>query len=53
MTSATVLIVDDIMDGGLTLAAIMDYCKQGGAKAIYTAVMVSKIRTRERNLFTF
>ncbi|MBV9575743.1 MAG: hypoxanthine-guanine phosphoribosyltransferase [Gammaproteobacteria bacterium] len=43
----TVLIIDDIMDGGLTLAAIMDYCKQAEAKAIYSGVMVSKNRTRE------
>lgn len=43
----TIIVVDDIMDGGLTLAAIIDYCKQAGAKAIYTAVMVSKNRTRE------
>jgi len=43
----TVLIIDDIMDGGLTLAAIIDYCKQAEAKATYTAVMVSKIRERE------
>lgn len=43
----TIIVVDDIMDGGLTLAAIIDYCKQAGAKAIYTAVMVSKIRARE------
>lgn len=43
----TVLIVDDIMDGGLTLSAIIDYCEQLGAKAVYTAVMVNKIRTRE------
>lgn len=43
----TVLIVDDIMDGGLTLSAIIDYCRQAKAKAIYTAVMVSKLRKRE------
>ncbi len=43
----TVLIVDDIMDGGLTIAAIMDYCKQAQAKEIYSAVMVSKKRARE------
>src|SRR5436190_11789250 len=43
----TVLIVDDIMDGGLTLAAIIDYCKQAKVKAVHSAVMVSKIRTRE------
>ncbi|VVC75888.1 Hypoxanthine-guanine phosphoribosyltransferase [Aquicella siphonis] len=43
----TVLIIDDIMDGGLTLSAIIDYCNQAKAKAVYTAVMVSKKRTRE------
>ena len=43
----TVLVVDDIMDGGLTLAAIIDYCKQMGATAVYTAVMVDKVRKRE------
>lgn len=43
----TVLVVDDVMDGGLTLAAIMDYCHQAGAKKVYTAVMVNKVRQRE------
>lgn len=42
-----VLIVDDIMDGGLTLSAIIDYCNQMGASEVYTAVLVSKIRKRE------
>ena len=46
----TILIVDDIMDGGLTLAAIIDYCKQSLAKSIYTAVMVSKNRKREESV---
>lgn len=43
----TILIIDDIMDGGLTLQAIMDYCKQAGTSAIYSAVLVSKKRVRE------
>jgi hypoxanthine phosphoribosyltransferase len=43
----TVLIVDDIMDGGLTLMAIMDYCRQAKVKSVYSAVMVSKNRKRE------
>jgi hypoxanthine phosphoribosyltransferase len=42
-----VLIVDDIMDGGLTLAAINDYCKQAKAKSVHTAVLVNKDRKRE------
>lgn len=46
----TVLIVDDIMDGGVTLAAIVDYCNQFGAKAVYTAVMVNKVRKREEGV---
>lgn len=43
----TILIIDDIMDGGLTLAAIIDYCRQAQAKAVYSAVLVSKNRPRE------
>ncbi len=43
----TVLIFDDVMDGGLTLAAIIDYCKQANAKEVYSAVMVNKQRKRE------
>ncbi len=46
----SVLIVDDIMDGGLTLAAIIDYCKQAGARSTHTAVMVSKKRPREEGV---
>lgn len=46
----TVVIVDDIMDGGLTLSAIIDYCNQMGAKAVYSAVMVNKIREREKGV---
>lgn len=46
----TIIVVDDIMDGGLTLAAIIDYCKQNGASDIYTAVLVSKKREREPNV---
>ncbi len=46
----TVLVIDDIMDGGLTLSAIIDYCKQGGAKAVYSAVMVNKLRQREEGV---
>ena len=47
LVNRAVLIVDDIMDGGLTLAAIMDYCKQAKAASIHSAVMVSKQRVRE------
>ena len=50
LKNRSVLIVDDVMDGGLTLAAIIDYCKQAGAKEVYTAVMVNKIRQREEGV---
>ncbi len=38
----TVLIVDDILDHGITLAGIIDYCKEQGALAVKTAVLVDK-----------
>lgn len=43
----TVVIVDDILDGGMTLQAIIHYCQQQGAKKIYTAVLVDKKHPRE------
>jgi hypoxanthine phosphoribosyltransferase len=47
LKNRTILIIDDIMDGGLTLSAIMDYCQQMGAKSVHTAVMINKKRERE------
>ena len=37
-----VLIIEDTLEGGLTLAAIVDYCRQQGAKTVYTAVLLDK-----------
>ena len=42
----TLLVVDDILDEGLTLAAILDYCRQQGAAAVYSAVLVEKLHAR-------
>ena len=39
----TVLILDDILDEGVTLAAIVERMKQLGAKACYTAVATDKL----------
>ena len=39
----TILIVDDILDEGITLTAIYDYCLAQGATAIYSAVLVNKL----------
>jgi hypoxanthine phosphoribosyltransferase len=43
----TVLIIDDILDGGITLSKIIDYVKEQGAKEVYTAVLIEKQCTRE------
>ncbi len=43
----TVLVVDDILDEGLTLAAILDYCSEQGARAVYSAVLIEKIHERK------
>ncbi|HEY2566641.1 MAG TPA: hypoxanthine-guanine phosphoribosyltransferase [Candidatus Aquirickettsiella sp.] len=37
-----ILIIEDILDGGLTLAAIVDYCHTQGANTVYTAVLLDK-----------
>ena len=46
----TVLVVDDILDEGVTLAAIMDYCREQGAAAVYSAVLVEKQHERKHGL---
>ena len=47
MKGRRVVVVDDILDGGLTLAAVANYCKEQGAEKVYTAALVEKIRDRE------
>lgn len=42
-----VLIVDDILDEGPTLAAIVAECRKQGAKSVHTAVMVEKEHDRK------
>lgn len=46
LENRSVLIIEDILDGGITLAAIVDYCKSQGAKDVYTAVLLDKTQTR-------
>lgn len=41
-----VLVIDDIYDEGLTLEAIVSDCKQRGARAVYSSVLVEKLRSR-------
>lgn len=45
-----VLVVDDILDEGWTLAAILEECKTQGASAVYSAVLVDKMRDRKNAL---
>ena len=49
LADRTVLVVDDILDEGLTLAAILGYCREQGAKAVYSAVLVEKIHNRKED----
>jgi hypoxanthine phosphoribosyltransferase len=44
----TVLIIDDILDEGITLAAIHEYCLAQGASSVYSAVLVDKILDHEK-----
>jgi hypoxanthine phosphoribosyltransferase len=43
----TVLLLDDILDEGVTLAAIADYCRQQGATDVFMAVLVEKLHLRK------
>lgn len=42
LQNRTVLIVDDVLDEGITLAEIIRYCHEHGATAVLTAVLVEK-----------
>lgn len=46
----TLLLIDDILDEGITLAEIIQECKKRGAADIYTAVLVDKQLNRTRLL---
>ena len=42
-----VLIIDDILDEGHTLGAIIDFCHHAGARAVHTAVLIDKDHDRK------
>lgn len=42
LAGRTVLVVDDILDEGHTLQAIVEYCQEQGASAVYTAALFDK-----------
>ena len=39
----TILLIDDILDEGITLSEIIKYCYSNGAKKVYAAVLLKKI----------
>jgi len=43
----TVLLVDDILDEGVTLAEISRFCKEQGAAEVFSAVLVDKVHDRK------
>lgn len=43
----TVLLLDDILDEGITLSAIADFCRQQGASEVLMAVLVEKLHLRK------
>lgn len=47
LTGRAVLVVDDILDEGVTLDAIMDYCREQEAAQVYSAVLVEKRHARK------
>ncbi len=47
MAGRHVVIVDDILDEGSTLAAILDYCAEAHAASVTTAVLVDKQHDRK------
>jgi hypoxanthine phosphoribosyltransferase len=49
LANRTVLVVDDILDGGVTLAAIIEEVKSLGASEVLSAVLVDKHHKRVPN----
>jgi len=46
LSNRVVVILDDILDEGLTLDAIIKFCKEKGAKTVLSAVLVTKLHER-------
>lgn len=47
LVGRTVLIIDDILDEGHTLAAIVEYCRDAGAEQVLTCVLLDKRHERK------
>ena len=47
LSGRTILVIDDILDEGPTLAGIVEYCNSQQCQRVYTAVLVNKIHNRK------
>ncbi|HHM05272.1 MAG TPA: hypoxanthine-guanine phosphoribosyltransferase [Gammaproteobacteria bacterium] len=47
LAGQVVLLIDDILDEGITLAAIAAHCREQGAREVYTAVLLDKEHNRK------
>ncbi|HQU16693.1 MAG: hypoxanthine-guanine phosphoribosyltransferase [Chromatiales bacterium 21-64-14] len=47
LAGRVVLVIDDILDEGWTLDAILRYCEEQGASAVHSAVLVNKRHDRK------
>lgn len=48
LAGQTLLIIDDILDEGYTLQAVIEYCRAEGAAAVYSVVLVEKNHPRDK-----
>ncbi|HFD11690.1 MAG TPA: hypoxanthine-guanine phosphoribosyltransferase [Crenotrichaceae bacterium] len=48
VVNRTILIIDDVLDHGITLAAVKEDCLNRGAKQVYIAVLVNKLIVRDK-----
>ncbi|MES9971622.1 MAG: hypoxanthine-guanine phosphoribosyltransferase [Candidatus Thiodiazotropha sp.] len=46
LAGETILVVDDILDEGVTLSAIVEACRTARAKQVYSVVLVEKLHDR-------
>lgn len=45
-----VLVIDDILDEGYTLAAIAEHCREAGAQSVETVALVEKLHDRKHGI---
>ncbi len=50
VANRTILLIDDILDEGMTLAAVKKECIKQGAKQVYSAVLVNKLTDQDKPL---